>query len=126
LLDLIRFARLRQRELQQDARLLRAQVVGGNESRFLPIVVAHHPAGADAAAAYHHDTGGVVQLLEARVLGVTGAGAGDDQPLGAGGDRSLGQIAVVAGVTVENADPRKLSDLGQIELRLGRVLAGRA
>src|SRR5215469_9130544 len=67
LLDLIRFTRLRQRQLQQDARLLRAQVVGGNESRLLPIVVAHHPAGADAAAADHHDTGGVVQLLE-RVL----------------------------------------------------------
>src|SRR6516162_11148846 len=97
LLNLVRLAGFRQRELQQDSRLLRTEVVGGDEARLLPIIVAHDTAGADAGAAHHDDSGSVEQLLErlARILGVAGAGARDHQALGAGGD--LAKAAVAAG-----------------------------
>jgi hypothetical protein len=108
LLDLVGLGRPGQSQLQKDARFLRAQIVGGDKARLLPVVVADHPAGADPGAAHDDNAGGIKELLEAlpRVLGVTGAGAGNDETLGAGGDRGLRQIAVIAGVAVEDADLR--------------------
>src|SRR5262245_43651064 len=80
LLDLVRLARPGQGQLQKNARLLRAQIVGGDEARLLPVVVAHDPPGADPGAAHDHHAGRIVELLEglSRILGVAGAGAGDD------------------------------------------------
>ena len=64
LLNLIRLSRLGQSQLQKDACLLRAQIVGGDEARLLPVVVAHHPPGAHARAAHDHNAACVVKLLE--------------------------------------------------------------
>src|SRR5207253_9146717 len=38
LLNLVRLGGLAQSQLQQDARLLRAEIVGGDETRLLPVV----------------------------------------------------------------------------------------
>lgn len=124
-LDVVGLGGQGESQLQQDARLLRVQIVGGDETRFLPIVVAHHPARADAGAAHHHDAGCVVKLLQglARILGMTGAGARNDQALGAGGDRGLGEITIIAGVAVEDVDLGEFCNLRQVELRLCGVPA---
>src|SRR3989475_11151314 len=112
-LDLIRLSRLRQGQLQKDARFLWTQVIGGDETWLLPIVISNHPAGAESGAAYDDNTGRVVQLFQdfSCILSVAGTGAGDDQPLCTGSDCGLGQIAVVARVAVENSSLLKLVDL---------------
>jgi hypothetical protein len=65
LLDLVGLGRPGQSQLQKDARFLRAQVVGGDKARLLPVVVADHPAGADPGAAHDDNAGGIKELLEA-------------------------------------------------------------
>src|SRR5439155_22053876 len=77
-LDLIRLSRLRQGQLQKDARLLWTQVIGGDETWLLPIVISNHPAGAESGAAYDDNTGRVVQLFQdfSCILSVAGTGAG--------------------------------------------------
>jgi hypothetical protein len=108
LLDLVGLGRPGQSQLQKDARFLRAQVIGRDKAGLLPVVVADHPAGTDPGATHDDNAGGIKELLEnlPRVLGVTGPGAGNDETFGAGGDRGLRQIAVIAGVALEDADLR--------------------
>ena len=88
--------------MQKDTRFLRAQVIGSNEARLLPVVIANHPTGADSCATHNHDASCIVEFLQSlsRILSVPSTGASNDQTFRTGSHCGLGQITGVAGATM--------------------------
>jgi hypothetical protein len=78
-----------------------------DESRLLPIVIAHDVAGTDTRRTHHHNSGSVEEVLEnlSCVPGVSGAGAGGHQSLRACRDRSLGGISTLAAESIAASTP---------------------